>query len=63
MTNTSPIIQTHSVIDRYMNGHELRPGQKKEMEMLVDEIAEFRKLGRPNRGVYKSGPLAGQPRR
>jgi hypothetical protein len=29
--------------------------------MLVDEIAEFRKLGRPNRGVYTSGPLAGQP--
>jgi hypothetical protein len=44
-----------------MNGHELRPGEKKEIEMLVDEIAEFRKLGRPNRGVYTSGPLAGQP--
>jgi hypothetical protein len=44
-----------------MNGHELRPGEKKEIEMLVDEIAEFRKLGRPNRGVYTSGPFAGQP--
>jgi hypothetical protein len=58
--NTSPI-QKHIVIDRFMNGHELRPGEKKEVEMLVDEIAAFRELGRPNRGVYMSGPLAGQP--
>jgi hypothetical protein len=58
--NTSPI-QTHIVIDRFMNGHELRPGEKKEVEMLVDEIAAFRELGRPNRGVYASGPLTGQP--
>ena len=29
--------------------------------MLVDEIAAFRELGRPNRGVYTSAPLAGQP--
>jgi hypothetical protein len=66
--NTSPI-QTHIVIDRFMNGHELRPGEKhelrpgekKEVEMLVDEIAAFRELSRPNRGVYPSGPLAGQP--
>jgi hypothetical protein len=58
--NTSPV-QTHIVIDRFMNGHELRPGEKKEIEMLVDEIAAFRELGRPNRGVYQSGPLTGQP--
>jgi hypothetical protein len=58
--NTSPV-QTHIVIDRFMNGHELRPGEKKEVEMLVDEIEAFRKVGRPNRGVYPSGPLAGQP--
>jgi hypothetical protein len=58
--NTSPI-QTHFVIDRFMNGHELRPGERKEVEMLVDEIAALRELGRPNRGVYTSGPLTGQP--
>jgi hypothetical protein len=58
--NTSPI-QTHIVIDRHMHGHELRPGEKKEIEMLVDEIEAFRALGRPNRGVYPDGPLAGQP--
>jgi hypothetical protein len=44
-----------------MNGHELRPGQKKEIEMLVDEIAAFRELDRPNHGAYASGPLTGQP--
>jgi hypothetical protein len=60
VTNSSPV-QTHIVIDRFMNGHELLPRQKKEIEMLVDESAEFRKLGRPNRGVYPAGPLAGQP--
>jgi hypothetical protein len=55
-------IQTHIVIDRFMNGHELLPGQKKEIEMLVTEIASFRELGKPNRGIYPSGsPLAGQP--
>jgi hypothetical protein len=58
--NTSPN-QTHFVIDRQMLGHELRSGEKKEIEMLVDEIAAFRELGRPNRGVYPSGALAGQP--
>jgi hypothetical protein len=31
--NISPI-QTHIVIDRHMHGHELRPGEKKEIEML-----------------------------
>jgi hypothetical protein len=46
--------QPHIVIDRFMNGHELRPGEKKEIDMLVDEIAAFRELGRPNRGFYPS---------
>jgi hypothetical protein len=58
--NTSPV-QTHVVIDRYMNGHELPAGEKKEIEMLVDEMEAFRQLGRPNRGVCPEGPLAGQP--
>jgi hypothetical protein len=53
--------RTHVVIDRRMNGHELRSGEKKEVDMLVDEIAAFRELGRPNRGFYPFGPLAGQP--
>jgi hypothetical protein len=49
--NTSPV-QTHIVLDRFMNGHELKPGERREVEMLVDEIEAFRKLGAPNRGMY-----------
>jgi hypothetical protein len=49
--NTSPN-QNHIVMDRHMRGHELRPGERKEVEMLVDEIEAFRKLGAPHRGMY-----------
>jgi hypothetical protein len=51
----------HIVIDRFMHGHELRPGEHKEIEMLTDEIESFRLLGRENRGVYTSGHLVGLP--
>ena len=40
MKNTS--FQNHIVIDRFNVGHELRPGEAREMEMLNDEIANFR---------------------
>jgi hypothetical protein len=52
--------QTHVIIDRHMNGHELRPGQVKEIEMVVDELEALRELGRPNRGVFMSGHRTGQ---
>jgi hypothetical protein len=39
----------------------LLPGQKREVEMAVDELAELRSKGRANRGVYMSGPKIGQP--
>ena len=39
--NTSEV-QNHIVIDRFNVGHELRPGEAREMEMLNDEIAIFR---------------------
>jgi hypothetical protein len=51
----------HIVIDRFMHGHELRPGEMKEIEMVADEIEAFRLLGRENRGIYTSGHLVGQP--
>jgi hypothetical protein len=53
--------QTHIMIDRFLIGHELQPGQQKEIEMTVDEIAAHREKLRPNRGVYMSGHLAGRP--
>ena len=46
--NTSPN-QNHIVIDRYNVGHELRPGERREMEMLDSEIANFQEHRRPGR--------------
>jgi hypothetical protein len=48
VTNTSEM-QQHVVIDRFMVGHELRPGQSVEIEMLNDEIARFQEMRRPGR--------------
>ena len=48
VTNTSEM-QQHVVIDRFMVGHELRPGQVVEIEMLNDEIARFQEMRRPGR--------------
>ena len=47
MKNTS--FQNHIVIDRFNVGHELRPGEAREMEMLNHEIANFREQRRPDR--------------
>ena len=46
MKNTSEN-QTHIVIDRFNVGHELRPGEAREMEMLNDEITSFQEQRRP----------------
>jgi len=46
--NTSPN-QNHIVIDRFNVGHELRPGERREMDMLNDEIANFQEHRRPDR--------------
>ena len=54
-------VQTHVIRDRFLQFIELKPGQRKEVEMLVDEIAAYRELARPNRGLYPSGPKMGQP--
>jgi hypothetical protein len=46
--NTS-VNQNHIVIDRYNVGHELRPGERREMDMLEVEIANFQEHRRPDR--------------
>ena len=46
--NTSEV-QNHIVIDRFNVGHELRPGEAREMEMLDVEIANFQEQRRPDR--------------
>lgn len=55
VTNTSEV-QMHVVIDRFMVGHELRPGQKVEIEMINDEIARFQELRRPDRYYPANDP-------
>lgn len=42
-------LQTHIVIDRFKQGHELMPGQTKELDLTTDDIEYFRKQRRPNR--------------
>jgi hypothetical protein len=41
--------QNHIVIDRFNVGHELRPGERREMDMLDSEIAGFVENRRPDR--------------
>jgi hypothetical protein len=53
--NTSEI-QNHIVIDRYNVGHELRPGEGREMEMLDIEIANFQEQRRPDRFYPATDP-------
>ena len=46
--NTSTM-QNHIVIDRYNVGHELRPGERREMDMLLSEIMTFQEHRKPER--------------
>jgi hypothetical protein len=54
-------VQTHIVINRHKQGVALQPGEKKVIEMVVDEIETFRHLARTDRGFYPDGPKKGQP--
>jgi hypothetical protein len=42
-------------------GVALQPGEKKVIEMVVDEIETFRYLARTDRGFYPDGPKKGRP--
>jgi hypothetical protein len=54
-------VQTHIIIDRHQCAQVLHPGEKKEIDLPVDEIEAFRSLSAPNRGVYTFGPQTGAP--
>jgi hypothetical protein len=41
--------QIHIIIDRFLQGHELAPGQTKEIDLTVDDIDYFRRQRAPNR--------------
>jgi len=43
-------VQTHVVIDRFSQGHTLRPGERRhDVELPNDEIAYFQEQRRPDR--------------
>jgi hypothetical protein len=52
--NTDPH-QVHVVVDRFLKGHEILPGQIKEVEMLVEDIEGFMRQRLPGRGFYPPG--------
>jgi hypothetical protein len=47
--NGRVVPQLHVVIDRHMQGHELQPGQSKEVDLLVEQIEYFLQQRRPGR--------------
>jgi hypothetical protein len=60
--NTSEM-QTHIVIDKYNNGHELKPGERKEMELLNEEIAVFQSHSLSDRYFPTDDPaMPGRPK-
>jgi hypothetical protein len=52
--------QTHIVVDRFNVPHELRPGEKREVEMLNSEIAYLQEMRLPNR-YYATDPPTLKP--
>jgi len=55
LRNTDPA-QTHIIIDRFQQGHELAPGQRAEIDMLVADVKYFQRQRRPNR-IGNNGQL------
>jgi hypothetical protein len=53
--------QSRGVQDRWLQLQMLAPGEKREITMLVDELATLIELGRTDRGFYTYGPKRGQP--
>jgi hypothetical protein len=49
MMHNSDQRQTHIILDRFHQGHELAPGQREELDMLVADIKYFQRMRRPNR--------------
>lgn len=54
--------QNHIVIDRFNVGHELRPGESREMDMVDIEIENFLEQRRPGRFYPEIDPLQPQGR-
>jgi hypothetical protein len=61
MLFNSSEVQSHGVQDRYLQLQMLAPGEKREVAMLVDELATLIHLSRTDRGFYTSGVNRGKP--
>lgn len=60
VTNTASN-QIHVVIDRHYVGHELRPGQSKRLDLLVDDIRNFKRLAQSGRTNIFGEPIIPHP--
>jgi hypothetical protein len=60
LKNTHPE-QTHFIFDRFGVAIELRPGQQRELAMVVTELQNLMHQARTDRGFYECGPKKGQP--
>jgi hypothetical protein len=49
------------IFDRFGVATELRPGQQREIAMVVSELQNLMHQARTDRGHYTSGPRCGQP--
>jgi hypothetical protein len=54
-------VQAHYIKDRWKQHQLFAPGEKREICMVVDELAILIHLSRTDRGFYPSGPLRGRP--
>jgi hypothetical protein len=54
-------VQSHGVTDRWQQTQMLAPLEKREVCMVVDELATLIELSRTDRGFYTYGPLRGKP--
>ena len=54
--------QTHIVIDKFNIGHELKPGEQFEMELLNEDIASFQAQRLPDRFYPGESHMPGMPK-
>jgi hypothetical protein len=54
-------VQAHGVQDRWLQLQMFAPGEKREVCLVVDELATLVHLSRTDRGFYMSGPNRGKP--
>jgi hypothetical protein len=53
-------VQNHAIQDRFLQLQLFRPGEKREVDMIVDELSTLVELSRTDRGYFTFGPRKGQ---